>query len=1093
MKRAASIGVVLAALLAVRAEAAEGERPPLGADLLWQIKRLGSPSLSPDGQWAVVPVTSFDVKADKALTDLWLVPTAGGEARPLTSHEGSEANPAWSPDGKWIAFEAKRGEDENPQIYLIPLAGGEARRLTELPTGASIPKWFPDSRRLAFVSRVFADLTSWDDMAKRLKERKDAKMTARVFDKAPVRYWDHWLDDRQAQIYTVPVEGGEPRAVTTGTGLELSRQEVGSGSYDIAPDGGEIAFAANTDQTGTDPNFDVYVISAEGGKPRNVSAENGASDSGPRYSPDGRYLAFGRQTVKRFYGDRVRLVLHDRQAGTNRVVADAFDRSVAGVVWTPDAQAVYSSVDDAGHERIYRIDITRGQPSAVTRDKSFSGLDLSSDGKTLVALRQSFTEPPTLVRVDPSSGDVRKLSTFNDALFDKVAVGTYESVTFKGSGGKDIQMWVNYPPNFDQTRRWPVFLILHGGPHNGVTDSYTFRWNAQVFAGWGYVTAWHNFHGSSGFGQAFADSINPDWATRPYEDTIAAARWFAAQPWVDPQRLTAGGGSYGGYLATLLLGREHPFQALVAHAAVYNLYSMTGSDGGANQPRFGGYWEKERDLLMRKASPHFGAPHFKTPTLVIHGALDYRVPDGHGLEVFHMLQQRGVKSRLVYYPNENHWILKPQNSLFWYQNVRDWLKEMVGEGPDGAPRPNAVETTRAEPDYDESKVPAYTLPDALLLANGKKVADARAWTEERRPELLRQFAAHVYGRTPGSGPPARYAVRETEPRALGGKATRTQVSITFGEGAVQRSLDLLMYLPNAARGPVPVFLGLNFQGNHAVQADPGILLSTRWVASSYPGVVANRATEASRGSEATRWPIEEILARGYGVATAYYGDLFPDRADGAADSILPLFPGERGPDNWGAVGAWAWGLSRALDYLETVPAVDARRVAVLGHSRLGKAALWAGAQDARFAMVLSNESGCGGAALSKRIYGETVEAITTRFPHWFAPAFSRYAGRESELPIDQHELIAAIAPRPVYVASAVEDRWADPRGEFLAALHADPVYRLLGTAGLPVRAMPAVNQPVQGTIGYHVRAGAHDLTVYDWRQYLAFADKHWQS
>jgi hypothetical protein len=406
------------------------------------------------------------------------------------------------------------------------------------------------------------------------------------------------------------------------------------------------------------------------------------------------------------------------------------------------------------------------------------------------------------------------------------------------------------------------------------------------------------------------------------------------------------------------------------------------------------------------------------------------------------------------------------------------------------PAPGALAQSPPEGNEDESKVPPYVLPDPLVLANGRKVADARTWTAQRRPELRRLFETHVYGRTPAGGPRPRFTVTKTDPSALSGRATRKEVAIAFGDGPAAPRMDLLVYLPAAARGPVPVFLALNFQGNHAVHADPGITLSTRWMPASSPGVVANRATEASRGTDARHWPLETILDRGYGVATAYYGDLFPDRPDGAGESVLALFPAPPAPDAWGAIGAWAWGLSRALDYLETDPAVDAKRVMLMGHSRLGKAALWAGAQDPRFAIVISNDSGCGGAALSKRIYGETVAAITKRFPHWFCASFARYGGRESDLPVDQHELLALVAPRPLYVASAVEDHWADPKGEFLSALAADPVYRLLGRDGLPAREMPEVDHPVQGTIGYHVRSGGHDVTDFDWRQYLAFADRH---
>lgn len=691
--------VLLLTLLAASASAVAAE--PLTAQAMWHLKRLGAPAISPDGRTAVVPVTTYDIEKNVGHTDLWLVPTKSGKPRQLTRSTSSDTSPAWSPDGELIAFVSKRGNDRQPQIYVIPVAGGEAERVTDVPTGAAAPKWFPDSKRIAFLSRVWPDLKTWADMEQRMKEQEDPKMTAKVWDKAPIAHWDHFLDARLAHVYSVSIEGGEPLPITLRGGRALDVREADESSYDIAPDGTEIAFASDSDTSGVDTNFDIFVMPIEGGTPRNLTADNAGDDFAPLYSPDGRMLAFSRQQIKDFYGDRVRLMVYERRGESVRGVTEDWDRSASGMVWSPDSRSLFGAIDDAGTSRVYRFDTSGGTPRAITGDHSFGSLAVAGSGPVIIALRQSFSEPPTLVSIIPRTGAATKLTDFNDAALANLKQGKVESVTYDGANGDPIQMWVVYPPGFTPDRKWPMYLLLHGGPHNGIIDAVQWRWNAQVFASWGYVVAWHNFHGSSGFGQAFADSITRDWGELPYQDTLKAAEWFAAKPWIDADRMAAGGGSFGGYLAMLLLGRPHPFKTLVAHAGVYNLFTQYATDyGAARQERYGEFW-KDLDRLNRN-SPHMNAANFKTPTLIIHGQQDLRVPVNHSFELFNTLQNLGVPSKLVYFPDENHWILKPQNSLFWYRTHREWLEQYVKPGPGDA--------AAAQPAPSESSKPQGESP-----------------------------------------------------------------------------------------------------------------------------------------------------------------------------------------------------------------------------------------------------------------------------------------------------------------------------------------------------------------------------------------------
>jgi len=395
--------------------------------------------------------------------------------------------------------------------------------------------------------------------------------------------------------------------------------------------------------------------------------------------------------------------------------------------------------------------------------------------------------------------------------------------------------------------------------------------------------------------------------------------------------------------------------------------------------------------------------------------------------------------------------------------------------------------------YDESKIPDYTLPNPLIMLNGDTVENTKMWLEKRRPEILHLFEENVYGKIPGELNISTFEVVEKSNAALNNLAIRKQVLLKFNRNDKELEVNILIYLPKNMK-KAPLFLGYNFYGNHSVIDEKEVILTKSWLRNNDAfEIYDHTATEESRGVRSSRWAIHEIIEAGYGLATIYYGDVDPDKDD-FSDGIHPFFYTEnqtRPADNeWGSIAAWAWGLTKAMDYFEKDADIDHKNIVVMGHSRLGKTSLWAGAIDERFAMVISNNSGCGGAALSRRAIGETVKRMNTKFPHWCCTNYDTYNDNVNGLPVDQHMLIALIAPRPVYIASAKEDRWADPKGEFLSGYYATPVYELFGKEGITTAAMPNLNDPVQHDIGYHIRTGKHNVTTYDWVQYIKFANKH---
>ena len=648
-------------------------------DALWQLERIGAPSLSPDGAQAVASVTRHSMETNKSATSLHLFSTLGGEPRQLTSAGEKDGQPQWSPRGDLIAFIAKReqegAKDEEAQLYVIPPDGGEARRVATVATGIEAFKWFPDGKRIAFISWVWPKLKGAAAQAKAHREFKTRKESGYVTEEALYRFWDHYLPmGRVPHLHVVDVAKGKVTDLFEDSIYELTRAEPDATSFDISPDGKRIVFSFDPSAEKKVGNvYTLAEIELKTGDVRVLLADKDWDFTAPRYSHAGGHLAFLASNQGLKHTMPAQLAVLDTQ-GRWAVMSADWDHEVAApLVWDEDDSAVYLGAEDRGRRHVWRFEMAT---QAVTI--AFEGGNASSFSHaagTLVATHDSVQFPPRL-SVMTEDGPQR-LEQINDELLAQHRFSKHEEVFVKGALGDDVQMWLIYPPDFSAKKKYPVMHVIHGGPHTAFGDSWHWRWNHQSFAAEGYVVACVNYHGSSRFGYQFLDSITHRWGELELQDVEAGTDWLLAKPWVDKKRVFATGGSYGGYMVAWMNGHVEPgrYQAYVCHAGCFDWRGMFADDCYSYHSKELGAWYWEDPARIAAQSPDSRVAHMQTPTLVIHGALDYRVPDAQGLAYYNTLKAKGLPARLLWFPDENHWILKPRNSKLWYGEFFSWLRQ----------------------------------------------------------------------------------------------------------------------------------------------------------------------------------------------------------------------------------------------------------------------------------------------------------------------------------------------------------------------------------------------------------------------------------
>lgn len=665
---------------------------PIELEDLFRLHRVSDPQVSPDGKSVVYVVTDPLKAENRTDSDLWLVPTDGSAAaKRLTFSPKHDRHPRWSPDGKWIAFESNRGGSF--QIWVLPAGGGEARAVTSISTEATSPVWSPDGTAIAFVSAVFPEFSAKpfkeSDAAnkEKLDAREAGKVKARLFTQLLYRHWDSWVDGLRQHVFVAPFAGGvggEPRDVTPGDndGVPTSDTFAAGDEFAFSPDGKALVFTAPPSETRTqawNTNHDVWSVDLATGERKNLTAQNPAADGLGRWSPDGRTLAWRAQARAGFEADRWQLYVRGADGATRSVTA-ALDLSVGAFTWAPDGKALYFDVDENGGQSIWRVALAGGAPERVVSGGVNSDGKLTADGKALVFARARMNQPPEVMLLQLDGAGAAKepvaLTKTNAALLASLELPAPESVVVKGAGDTPVQMWILKPPHFDPAKKYPLVFWVHGGPQSAFSDGWSTRWNPEVWAAQGYVLALPNPRGSVGFGQKFTDEISHDWGGKVYEDVMACLAHMEAQPYVDATRMAAAGASYGGYMMNWLNGHTDKFRCIVNHDGVYNFHSMYGATEEVwfDEWEHGKPWENPE---FDKFSPHRFAANFKTPTLIIHNELDFRVPVGEGQQLFTALQRQGVPSKFLSFPDEGHWVLKPANSELWHQTIFAWLAEYL--------------------------------------------------------------------------------------------------------------------------------------------------------------------------------------------------------------------------------------------------------------------------------------------------------------------------------------------------------------------------------------------------------------------------------